>query len=197
MIRAAGVAEAVSPVLAVQAYVWLVPHERPRWVDAAFGAVVVAAVLLMARRRPPTRAEAGLGPWAVQRRSLLPLALFTAAAVAALLLAAWATGTLRLRWDVLKALAAYPLWGAIQCAYFLVFALPRLRSPLATALLFALAHTPNPVLMAGGGVMMLVFAFVWRRAPSLPLTALSHGVVGAALGKMIHVSTRIGAWFWN
>jgi predicted neutral ceramidase superfamily lipid hydrolase len=187
----------VGPVLAVQAYVWLVPHERPRAVDAGFGVLVILAVLLTVRRRPPTRAEAGLGPWAEQRRSILPLALFTAAATAALLLGGWATETLRLRWDVLKALAAYPLWGAIQCAYFLVFALPRLRSPLAVALLFALAHTPNPVLMAGGGVMMLVFALVWRRAPSLPVTAISHGVIGAVLGKMLHVSTRIGAWYWN
>ncbi|MCK4342797.1 MAG: CPBP family intramembrane metalloprotease [Phycisphaerae bacterium] len=195
--------EAVFPVAVQQAYLWLLPHERPRWLDVVFGVVVGAIIVVYVGRR-------GLFGWRIfglawgsdHRRAAGPVGVFTLAAVGALLLWGWRTGGLRQDWDVLGALLLYPLWGLVQQCIMFGIVYPRLRllvgvrtGVILTAVLFAAAHTPNPLLMGGGALMVLVFGIVWERTPSLPVLALSHGVIGAVCDKALHVSMRVGAHF--
>ena len=70
-------------------------------------------------------------------------------------------------------------------------------APLLTAGLFAAAHTPNLLLMFGGACMVYTYARVWARTPSLPLVALSHGLIGAVCDKLMHVSMRVGAHYFD
>jgi hypothetical protein len=110
---------------------------------------------------------------------------------------------LRCAWDLVWSLALYPLWGVIQQGAVLGVAYPRFRmaageraAPVLAAMLFAAAHTPNPLLMGGGALMVLVYAGVWRKWPSLPVIAISHGVIGAVCDKALHVSMRVGAHYF-
>lgn len=208
--------EAVLPIAAAQAYIWNVSHARPRWLDVLFGLVLTTAIIALALRRaarvPPSapdhvpldRHTFGLTSWSDQKRSAIPLLVFTVLAVVALLLWGWRTNRLRRNTDIFQALLAYPVWGLLQQAVMFGFIYPRVRlligaraASFATALLFAAAHCPNPLLMAGGAVMVLVFGFVWERAPALLLLALSHGIVGAVCDKALHVSMRVGFHYFE
>lgn len=198
------VLEAVFPVAAGQAYIWSVPHDRPRWLDVALAAAVFAVVAIYVVRGPFLSWRTfGLARGREHLRAALPIGLFTLAVVTGLLLWGWRTDGLRQDWDVAAALAAYPVWGFVQQAVMFGVAYPRLRAaagaraaaPL-VAVLFAAAHAPNPMLMIGGGLMVLVFALVWEQAPSLPVLALSHGIIGAVCDKALHVSMRVGAHFF-
>jgi len=204
--RIALAAEAVFPVAAQQAYIWLVPHGRPRWWDATFAALVVAIVVVyVGRRGLLDRRTFGLGKWADQRRAFVPVLIFTLVVIAGLLV--WGSQDprgLRREWDVLGSLALYPLWGFIQqsCMFGVVY--PRCRllagewgAIVLTAVLFGLAHAPNPLLMFGGAGIVFFYGLVWRKAPSLPAIAVSHGWIGAITDKALHVSMRVGAHYFT
>ena len=203
--RVLAAGEAVFPIASAQAYIWIVPHERPRWLDLLFGTVLtVILVAIVLRRGLLSWRTFGLAWGADHRRSALPLALFTAGAIAVLLVWGWQAGRLRNEADLYRALVAYPVWGLVQQGLMFGIVYPRMRlavgvraAPYLTALLFAAAHLPNPLLMAGGALMVLVYGFVWERNPSLPLVALSHGVIGAVCDKALHVSLRVGAHYFN
>lgn len=241
--RLAALVEALAPVAVSQTYIWLVPRDRPRWMDVVCGlAVATIAIVVVARHGPRTMRGFGLGPMRDHLRAGLSLALFTLAASAALLAWGWWAERLRLEGDAWRALLGYPWWGFAQQALMLGVIYPRLRvvcglppcaaaiprqrtsrrgdsasspavpaeltqaphpagrvraglPPLLMALVFAGAHAPNALLMLGGGVMALTFARVWDRAPSLPLSGLCHGLVGAVCDKLLHVSMRVGAHY--
>jgi membrane protease YdiL (CAAX protease family) len=198
--------EAAFPFVASQTYIWIVPRDRPRWLDVAFGVVVALVVWVYVYRRGIVSLRTfGLARDGAHRSALPPIALFTLVAVGVLLLTGWLStgqkrGGLRLDWDLLGALATYPIWGFLQQGMLFGIAYPRLRLAGGERLgiagvvaLFIFAHAPNPILMAGTGVMALVFALVWQKAPSLPVLAISHGILGAVADKALHISMRVGS----
>ena len=197
--------EAVTPILAAQMYIWAVPHERPRWWDVICGLAIAGFVALAIVRSPARdRRLFGLGPRADHWRAAGPLGLLTGLFVLMILGYGWATRQLRGDWDVLAAAAAYPIWGLAQQGVMLGFVYPRLKAalgipwaPLGTAILFGLAHLPNPLLTVGGVGLALGYALIWQRAPSLPLTAFSHGLIGAVCDKALHISMRVGAHYFE
>ena len=196
---------AISPIAAAQAYIWLVPHERPRWLDVACGLCITTFVVAVVVRRGRIDPRAfGLAHGPDHRRALLPVAILTGVSVGILLVFGLLTGRLRGGTGLVFALLAYPLWGLLQQALMLGFVYPRMRAlagvrvaPLLTGLLFAAAHAPNPLLMIGGGAMAFGFALIWERAPSLPLVALGHGIIGAVCDKALDVSMRVGAHYFD
>jgi len=203
-------AEAVFPVAAVQSYMWSVSHDRPRWLDLLVGVAILALTIAYTlRRRMVGWRTFGLAHLGDHRRAAGPVAVFTVAAVGALLLSGVLTagrpgGGLRYEWDVVRALAAYPLWGLVQQGILFGVIYPRLQllagprlAALFTAGLFAVAHLPNPLLVAGGFVMVLFYAWVWQRSPSLPAIGISHGLIGAVCDKALHVSMRVGAHYFT
>ncbi len=221
--RAAALVEAVVPVLAVQAWVWAAGHPRARAGDALL-AVGLVGWLLLCRRRARAREDpavrSGTAGWHAPdvapaheaptargsgrfRRAAGALALPVTGLVVLLLAGGAVSGALVWRpSDLARALLLYPLSGALQQGLVFGFLEPRVRralgeraTPAALAVLFGLAHLPNPVLTAGGALMVLVFARVWRRTPSLPALALAHGLLGAVADKALTVSMRIGAGY--
>jgi hypothetical protein len=223
--RFTAAAEALLPIGVLQAYVWLVPHERPRWMDVACGVVLIAMVAaLVVRGGPRTLRGVGLAWGRDHLRALPALVIFTAAATAGVIALAWLSGRLYVSHNLPRALLGYPLWGLLQQGLLLGVIYPRVRaamgdrsrdhghappSPaggplrrveylaaLATGLLFGLVHAPNPLLMAGASGMAFFYALVWSRAPSLPLVALSHGIIGAVCDKMVDTSMRIGGHYF-
>jgi len=195
--------EACLPVAAIQAWVWSLGPDRTRLLDAAFGVALGALVAILAARSRPNRRTFGVAAGPEHRKSAFPLAIFTLLAVGGLL--AWGdwAGRLRIEFDLVSALAAYPAWAALQMAAVLGFVYPRIRAlsgrataPFLTALLFGSAHAPNLLLMGGGFVMVAVYAAIWERHPSLPAVALSHGIIGAVCNKALHVSMRIGPGYF-
>lgn len=202
--RALLVAEAVFPVAASQAYIWLLPHDRPRWLDVVFGVVIIGIVAWYTVRRGLLDARIfGLVPLRNHVRAARPIGLFTALVVTGLLLYGWQSEKgLRQDWDILRAVLAYPIWGFVQQGAMFGIIYPRLRlaggngaAIVGTALLFGLAHTPNPLLMVGGALMVMTYGLVWRHWPSLIVIAISHGVIGAVCDKALHVSMRVGAHY--
>jgi len=204
------VVEAVFPIVAVQSYMWSVSHDRPRWLDVLVGvAILGVTIAYTVHRRLVGWRTFGLARLGDHRRAVGPVALFTVAAVGALLLLGALTagrprGGLRYEWDVLRALAAYPVWGLVQQGILFGVTYPRLQllagsrlAALFTAGLFAVAHLPNPLLVAGGFVMVLFYAWVWQRSPSLPVVGISHGLIGAVCDKALHVSMRVGAHYFS
>lgn len=198
--------EAAFPFVAPQAYIWSVPRSRPRSVDVAFGVFVGAIVLVyVLRRRWRTPRDFGVARGPEHLAAAAPVALFTLLAAIGLLAIGVATtgrpqGGLRYTPELFGALAAYPLWGVVQQGVLFGVAYPRLRAafgerwaPVGAAVLFGVAHLPNPLLSIGGAGMAYFFAHVWRRAPSLPVIAMSHGMIGAVCDKALHVSMRVGA----
>ena len=197
--------EALLPIVAAQAYIWSVPHERPRWLDVLCAAIItVLIVFAVVRNGPRTRRDFGLARGKDHKNALLPLTFLTGVAITIVLVYGWQTDQLRHDWDVLGAVVAYPVWGLLQQGLMFGFIYPRLRqatgvrlAPLLTALLFGALHTPNPLLMVGGTFMVLGYALIWERTPSLPLTAISHGIIGAVCDKGLHVSMRVGAHYFG
>ena len=203
--RARSALEVLAPALAISAWVWLEPWGRPRGSDALFGAIIAALVLLVAWNDGlPSAAEAGLDPRGHHGRAT---ALALAATLPLLaLVVAWGGITGRLYVDpaLPRALALYPLGALAQEAAIFVFVLPRAEAVLgpgpgvlATALLFAAVHLPNPLLTAGSALLVLALAWVWRRERSLVALAVAHGLLGAVTDKAIHVSMRIGASYFR
>ncbi len=203
--RSVLVLEALFPVVAGQAYIWLAPYDRPRWLDVVFGGLVaIVAAAYVVRRGILSWRAFGLAWGPDHRRAALPIGLFTLGAIGVLLLWGWQSPRgLRQDWDLVGAMAAYPIWGFIQQGLMFGVVYPRLRlvagpgwGVLLTAAVFAGAHLPNPLLMVGGAGMVFVYGLVWQRAPSLPVVAISHGLIGAVSDKALHVSMRVGAHYF-
>lgn len=214
--RAALAGEAVFPVAAQQAYLWIAGAERTRWIDVAVGVTVTVVVgwYVVRRRAMWTPMTLGLTGLRTHLRALAWVLPITAAFIAVMLLGGWLTtgqprGGLRQNWDILRAAALYPLWGLVQQGLVLGVIYPRCRAlvgdgeaniarariwgaALLAAALFGAAHAPNPLLMGGGALMVFFSALVWRRYPALLAVALGHGLIGAVCDKALNVSMRVG-----
>jgi hypothetical protein len=159
---------------------------------ASFGLSFMTIVLLVTcyvRDRATARAlglrlDNFLG---VIRRLALPLAVFVLSALAI----GWAAGTLRFGTKFYSMLLSVPPWALLQQYMLLAFANRRLRlltggrSAAATALMFALLHFPNPILMivcAAGGY---IWAREYEREPNLFATAITHTVASAFLANSL------------
>lgn len=200
--------EAAFPFVAQQAYIWNVPRSRPRWLDVAFACLVAAIVIAYTLRRGrPTLRTFGLQADRSHGHAVIPIAIFTLAVVGVLLLGGWLTtgqprGGLRQNWDLLGALLTYPIWGFVQQAVLFGVAYPRLVAVggftfavVGAAALFAFAHLPNLLLMFGAAAMAVAYALVWRTHPSLPVIALSHGLIGAVADKALNITMRVGSHY--
>lgn len=168
------------------------------WISAAwfFYSFVASAV-----RREPLGLKAP--PW---RLAAVVLGL-TLCLVAMVLLAAEALGTLHGLFGSRAPLlhgSTYMVWALIQQYIQQVFFFNRIehftstgvRASFVTALLFAVVHLPNPVLIAvtffGGWVLSELF----RRYRTLLPLAIAHGLVGLAIAvcvpDQIHHHMRVG-----
>ncbi len=94
-------------------------------------------------------------------------------------------------WNALFEVAGYPLWSFAQEYAMLGFVTNRLEDaldektnliPWINALLFAMAHLPNPVLMTVTFVSAVVFTKIFRAHRHLIPISLAHAVFGTAIG---------------
>jgi len=105
---------------------------------------------------------------------------------------------------IVKSLLLYPLYALLQLAVFLAIPATRLKAagarPLAVtatcAVVFALAHAPNPLLMLVTGLAMLAWAGQFLRGRSLVALALIMGIAATgfryAVPAQYHADLRIG-----
>ncbi len=138
------------------------------------------------------RDRAALAKWGFTAANLGPAfratSAFGLAAAAALAVLAAARGTLVFSWPMLVLALLYPLWGWIQ--QFLVQALvaanlralrPSWPTPIiaaVAAVLFGVAHWPDPWLMALTAALGLAFTPLYLRQRNLWPLGLWHGWLG-------------------
>lgn len=103
-----------------------------------------------------------------------------------------------------KSFYYYP-WALFQqlwaCGYFAnrfntLFNNPK-KAALATALLFEIAHFPNPVLMTATFLGGFFSAYFFFQARNLYWIALGHAILGPAIRLFLDYSLRIGPGFWK
>ncbi len=184
----AALIEALSVFGLILAYIWKVRLFHPwRWLWIA--AIVIASHLL----RREGVAALGLGARELRRafRALAPwLALIALTLIAAG--AAFDTINPVVLRRTPGSLSVYLVWGLVQQWMLNGYFLNRLRqggclrrAPLLAALLFSLAHLPNPFLMAvtlPGGYLA---AQLYLRYRSLWLLGLAHGFIGFLLNLVV------------
>jgi len=200
------------------------PHAKlGYWLLVAWGGVYllwISPVLLHCD--PPEwrgwggRRSAGPAPgsWG---RAWPSYAALTAAGAALLLAYAWWQDpghVTQINWrEVQIKFAGYVVFGIVQDAVFFGFVLVRFRQmiplipgphavrrhqaavALATALVFAGFHFPNPALMgftlAGG----FCWSWLFYRRPNILLLGLGHAVLGTILHRIVHLYMRNGPFY--
>jgi membrane protease YdiL (CAAX protease family) len=167
----------------ILAYTWLLEPRLPRAFVALPGAIVLALGGWHALRT----GEWGLAPKALLS-GLRATALVTIPALAGLLAAGAARGTLHDRRASLGGFAALVLWGgAQQWALQTVVlresqgATSRRAGVLVAALLFGAVHLPNPLLTAVTFVGALAWCAIYDRHPNVLPLALSHALATLAI----------------
>jgi len=167
----------------ILAYTWLLEPRLPRAFVALPGAIVLALGAWHALRT----GEWGLAPKALLS-GLRATALVTIPALAGLLAAGAARGTLHDRRASLGGFAALVLWGgAQQWALQTVVlresqgATSRRAGVLVAALLFGAVHLPNPLLTAVTFVGALAWCAIYDRHPNVLPLALSHALATLAI----------------
>jgi hypothetical protein len=177
-------AETLGVFLAIMLYIWRLRLDYP-WAWAVLLGLVVGGHIQ--RREGPGRLGFG---WRNFRSAAAALALWVAAASAALLALGALLGTIRptTAGHAAIATAGYIAWGMVQQYLLNGYFVNRLAesgagkwTPLAAAALFSLVHLPNWFLMgvtlAGG----YVCARFYLRYRSLWALALAHGIIGFVL----------------
>jgi membrane protease YdiL (CAAX protease family) len=166
---------------AILSYSWIF---EPRGVPVAVPAAVVALVAAWSGWRS--------GEWGLSLEALAAASraafLFTIPAVAVVLAAGAAAGTLDYRGARLGTFAALVPWGGAQqwLLHTVVLrearqlASPR-RAILLAALLFALVHLPNPLLTLATFGGALGWCAIYTRHPNIVPLAVSHAVGTLAL----------------
>ncbi len=153
---------------------------------ALVGALVAGATLSERRFWPVLGVAAG------SIRRGLWFAPVGAGVAGLILLGAWRAHTLRLPPDIATAGlqgAAYLVWAFVQQFILQAFLFTRLEALLgsgvaavgAAALLFSVAHIPNPVLMPVTLVGGLILCELFRRYRTLYVLALTHALVALSL----------------
>ena len=105
----------------------------------------------------------------------------------------------------LKRAAGYYPWALFQqlcvCGYFgnRFYCLfnDKNKTALATALLFAIAHFPNPVLLVAGFIGGYFSIYFFLQARNLYWLALGHALFGPAILMFLEYTLRIGPNFWK
>jgi membrane protease YdiL (CAAX protease family) len=179
---------------------------RPtQFIWAMLAALWVTFATLRSRR---TAAELGITT-AGLRSSLwvLPAAMAISGLI---LLASWHAGALHVLTGAHKPLwhaVLYAIWALVQEFLVLSFIYVRLEAALGgrsalfwTALLFALAHIPSPILMGATLLLGLAFAALFRRYRNIYPLALAHALLGLTLAVSLppHLThnMRVGIAWW-
>ncbi len=188
--RLAALETLILPLLFLAVWIWF-PSGRRQPVHLAFAAAAIGAIAFLLRRDPGWPAVWGSArTFRAAWRSLGPATLVLAApALALFLLHPQPIPGRRILWSLL----GYPVYAFVQLLFVLVFPVSRLRtlqaSPVCMVLvpagLFALVHWPNPTLMPATFVAMLVWAWVYRRHPSLPAVALSMALLATVTTQLL------------
>ncbi len=174
---------------------WLIiPMQPPfRWMWGIPGALALALIVNSHRVRGESLRQLGLSLESFGRAMKL-LVLPTVVALILFVTIGWMTGRYRDGSNFRATLILLPIWGLVQQLILQGFIYRRLRYLLTgseepvdarrinaaivlTALLFSLAHAPNPALMIFTLLGGLIWSWVYERAPSLPALALSHGLM--------------------
>jgi membrane protease YdiL (CAAX protease family) len=157
------------------------------WTQLAWGLTALACVALITARGKRAVRELGTG-WAGFRRSCPIIPLAAAIGAAGMLLAGWA-GTLHLaRGLPLWHACLYALWAMVQEFLVQSFIFVRLetlfggrRAVVTSAVLFAAAHLPNPVLMVATFIMGLILTYWFWRHRNIYALGIAHALLGLAL----------------
>lgn len=189
----------------IEAALWTEGDARWLWSWVATAWIIGVTIL----RRPSLRA---LGLAAAGLRRALWVVPAAAVLAAAIVLAGHLAGTLHsltLRRGLYLGVLGYLFWALQQQFILQSFFFLRLESllgngkkaVLAAALLFSLAHVPNPVLTAATLVIGLVFCELFRRYRSLYPLALAHALLGLAVAvavpEAVHRHMRVGIGYLN
>ena len=151
----------------------------------AFVSWVIATTIAQRRKLR----ELGLGLSGFAGASIAIAVALVASAL--ILIGAWRLGTLRALYGshpLVHALG-YALWATIQefilnSYFFLTLEeiLPRARdAAIAAALLFTLAHIPNPVLLVGTFLASALFVTVFRRSRNIYPLGIAHAILGLSV----------------
>jgi membrane protease YdiL (CAAX protease family) len=184
----------------IQAALWTTGPPRAVAITAVY-IEVLASVFLIERAR---LSELGLGLSGLRPSLWVMPAAFALGAI--MVLIAWRLGSLHgltdeaLGWRVL----AYIPWAlaqqfAAQCFFFRrIEALlgSGMSAVIATAVLFAGAHVPNPILMAATVIAEFLWTLAYRRYRNLYAISLAHGLLAVAVAVSVpvawHHSMRVG-----
>jgi membrane protease YdiL (CAAX protease family) len=169
----------------IMLFIWKVRAFWPlAWIPA------VGLILLSNVQRGDTLRALGLR-WRDFQAGLRPGILVTAAIVCVALGAGALAGSLRPvgMGPALAGIGLYCVWGFFQQYLLNGFFLTRLReilmprhaAPLVAAVLFSVAHLPNPLLMAITFVGGFVAAEFYSRYRNLLFVGLAHGIIGSVV----------------
>ena len=183
--------ETACLLLFVESIMWIAPMARDeRGASLGLSFMIITLLVTCYVRDKATARMLGLrldNLLTVLRRLALPLGVFVLLAVAT----GQAAGTLRFGTKFYSMLLTVPLWALLQQYILLAFANHRLRvlagsrSAAATALMFALLHFPNPVLVIVCGAGGYIWAREYEREPNLFANALTHTVASAFLANSL------------
>lgn len=178
-------------VLLVEAIMWIAPAIRDeRAASRGLSFMIIVLLVTCYARDKRTARMLGLrldNFLIVIRRLALPLGVF----VVSVVVVGWAAGTLRFGTKFYSMLLTVPLWALLQQYMLLAFINHRLRvltggrSAAATAVMFALLHFPNPLLMIACAAGGYIWAREYEREPNLFATAITHTVASAFLANSL------------
>ena len=167
------------------------------------GGLTVAVFAIFARRGETAASVAYLGDVRRAARLLWPFALASVLGATALRLAFGPVRPMEVFPGIFLALLAYPVWGFVQQLFYVGFmyrglvrgGLSEPSAIAASGLAFGLIHAPNWLLVAATLPLGLVCAWAYRRAPSILVLGLLHGIGGALAMKVLGMDLEIGAGF--
>lgn len=183
----------------VLTYIWLIEGEAPRtWVYAAGGLVLALTAWHDARTR-----EWGFSGKAIGGAARLTT-LWTLAAVAGILAAGMAAGTIHDRRDFLGHFVYLAAWGGAQQWVLQTAVLRDCQRAVGrsvgvglAALLFGLIHMPNVFLTVLTTIGALIWCGIYNRYPNIIPLAVSHALATLAIlyafDEAITGRLRIGA----
>ncbi len=177
--------------------------------QSAFTVVVATIVIAATLRERPLWPILGIAPGSIRRGLwLAPVGVGIAGLI---LLRGWRAHTLHVppdTWPAWLQAVAYLLWALVQQFMLQSYLFTRLEALLgsggaavaATAILFAAAHIPNPVLMPVTFVGGLILCELFRRYRTIYVLALAHALVALSLSVSVPESLlhhmRVGAAYF-
>ena len=187
----------------ILAYIWKLRFTHPR-----FWVLLLAGMLLshLVRRETPRRLGFGVINLRALLHELAPLLLLIVLAILTAGLLFRTAGQIGFEAAIAAAVVYLP-WGIVQQyalnGYFLnrlQEAMPARPASIAAALLFCLAHAPNPFLMLVTFPLGWCATALYRRSRNLYLLGIAHAAIGLLLVLMVPPSVshhlRVGPrWF--